>query len=86
MASGPSVAPAALDTPPGVPIILVLARLQPAKGLDTAIRALAHIPDAVMWIAGDGPLHDDLANLAAETGVASRLRLLGWRDDRSALL
>ena len=86
VAPGPAVASDALHTPVGVPILVVLARLQPQKGIDTAIRALAEIPDAVMWIAGDGPLEDSLVKLAQEAGVADRVRFLGWRDDRSALL
>src|SRR5208337_2463289 len=81
-----AVEPETIGTPAGTPVLLVLARLQPAKGIDTAIRALAHIPDAVLWIAGDGPLLRDLQALADEVGVSSRVRFLGWRDDRSALL
>src|SRR5262249_10956102 len=36
--------------------------------------------------AGDGPLEAQLKKLAADLGVASRVRFLGWRTDRSALL
>ncbi len=82
----PAISPEALGTSRGVPILLVLARLQPAKGIDTAIRALAHVSDAVLWIAGDGPLLGRLQKLAAEAGVSARVRFLGWRDDRAALL
>jgi glycosyltransferase involved in cell wall biosynthesis len=86
VAPGPAVHPDAIRTPVGVPVLLVLARLQPAKGIDLAIRALADIPDAVLWIAGDGPLVRDLQQLARDVGVTARVRFLGWRDDRSALL
>ena len=51
-----------------------------------AIRALAAIPGAVLWIAGDGALEGALRSLAENEGVADRVRFLGWRDDRSALL
>jgi glycosyltransferase involved in cell wall biosynthesis len=60
-------------------------RLVPRKGFDRAIRALALVPGAELVIAG-GPepalLHDDpeaerLRKLAAEHGVADRVRLLG---------
>jgi len=74
------------DTPPDVPILLILARLEEVKGIDTAIRALAHIPDAVLWIAGEGRLLPGLQKLAADVGVAQRVRFLGWRTDRGALL
>ena len=86
VAPQPAIHPDTLGTPAGTPILLVLARLQPAKGIDTAIKALADIPDAVMWIAGDGPLHGALTALVEDCRVADRVRFLGWRDDRSALL
>src|SRR5262249_48871550 len=80
------VTPASLATPAGAPILLVLARLQPTKGIDVAIRALAQVPGAYLWIAGDGPLLGRLQKLAAETGGGPRVRFLGWREDRSAVL
>jgi glycosyltransferase involved in cell wall biosynthesis len=39
-----------------------------------------------LWIAGDGPEAAALKALAAELGVAARVRFLGWRTDRGALL
>jgi glycosyltransferase involved in cell wall biosynthesis len=86
VADDPPVRRETLDTPEGVPVLLVLARLQPSKAIDVAMRALAAIPDAVLWIAGDGPLERALPRLAEDLGVAARVRFLGWRDDRSALL
>ena len=76
----------ALATPEGVKVLLILARLHEAKGIDIALRALTTIPDAVLWIAGEGPLENQLKHLATELRVATRVRFLGWRDDRSALL
>lgn len=70
----------------GAPVLLILARLHPAKGIDVALRALADIKDAVLWIAGDGPEEGKLKRLAADLGLGARVRFLGWRDDRSALL
>jgi glycosyltransferase involved in cell wall biosynthesis len=43
------------------------------------------IPDAHLWIAGDGPLEDKLKAMAAALGVADRVRFLGWRNDAGAL-
>jgi glycosyltransferase involved in cell wall biosynthesis len=77
---------AAFDTPADAKVLLILARLHEAKGIDTALRALVSIPDAVLWIAGEGPLDAALKALAADLGIAARVRFLGWRDDRSALL
>jgi len=77
---------ASLDTKAGDKVLLILARLHKVKGVDVAIRALAAIPGAVLWIAGDGALEGALRSLAENEGVADRVRFLGWRDDRSALL
>ena len=82
----PAVDRAQMATPPGAPVLLVLARLHKVKGIDIAIRALSSIPRAILWIAGDGALESALRQLAASEGVADRVRFLGWRDDRSALL
>lgn len=83
---GDPVSRAALDTPEGAKVLLILARLHEAKGIDVSLRALASVPDAYLWIAGEGPLESDLKRLATDLGVAGRVRFLGWRDDRAALL
>jgi glycosyltransferase involved in cell wall biosynthesis len=67
-------------------VFLAMARLHKVKGIDTALQALALVPDAVLWIAGDGPEEKALKKLAVDLGVADRVRWLGWRTDRSALL
>lgn len=77
---------AAADTPAGAKVLLILARLHKVKGVDVAIRALSSIPGAILWIAGDGLLEGSLRRLADDVGVTDRVRFLGWRDDRSALL
>lgn len=82
----PALPRASLATPEGVPLLLCLGRLHPNKGFDLAIRALARLPDAVLWIAGDGPEGERLRALAREEGVAPRVRFLGWRTDVTALL
>lgn len=75
-----------LDTPPEAPVLLVLGRLHPNKGIDIAIRALADVPHAYLWIAGDGPSRGKLRSLARDTRTAGRIRFLGWRADVAALL
>ena len=65
--------------------MLALGRLHPNKGFDVLIAALQQVPDAYLWIAGDGPLLGALERQAARLGVISRLRFLGWRDDVAAL-
>jgi glycosyltransferase involved in cell wall biosynthesis len=87
-----SVAPEApasrpdLDTPRDAPLLLVLGRLHHVKGIDVLLKALRNEPRAYLWIAGEGPERRSLEALARTLGVAGRVRFLGWRHDRSALL
>jgi glycosyltransferase involved in cell wall biosynthesis len=48
------------------PVVLVVARLVPIKGIDVAIAAMRHVPRARLVIAGDGP---ERARLAARGGA-----------------
>lgn len=75
-----------LATPPDAPLFLALGRLHVNKGLDVLLAAMSSLPDAWLWIAGEGPARPRLEALAAELGVAERVRFLGWRQDRAALL
>jgi len=82
----PKVERAAWATPDKVPLILVLARLHEKKGIDTLLKALSLVSGAWLWIAGDGELRGDLERLAHKLGVDDRVRFLGWRAERGALL
>lgn len=82
----PPVDRAVFGTPTDVPLLVALGRLHENKAMDVAIRALADVPRAHLWIAGEGPLRDALTALAADCGVAGRVRFLGWQDDVSRLL
>lgn len=75
-----------LDTPKDAPVLLTLARLHEAKALDVVLNAVADIPEAYLWMAGEGPLHEQLEKQATDLGIIDRVRFLGWRVDRSALL
>jgi glycosyltransferase involved in cell wall biosynthesis len=79
------VSRASLDTPERVPLLLGMGRLHDAKAHDVSLKALTLIPDAVLWIAGSGPLEDKLKAMAGALGVADRVRFLGWRQDAAAL-
>lgn len=74
------------STPEGVPLLLAAGRLHTNKGFDTLIKALKNVPDAILWLAGDGPEKDALHELAKSEGVFERIRFLGWRNDVAALM
>jgi glycosyltransferase involved in cell wall biosynthesis len=82
----PPVARDAFDTPPDAPVVLALGRFDRTKGFDLAVNALAALPRAVLWLAGEGEEEPALRQLAASLGIAGRVRFLGWRTDTSALL
>ncbi len=77
---------AALDTPADAPVALALARLHVKKGLDTLLDATAKVPGLYVWIAGEGPIEADLRAQCTRLGLDDRVRFLGWRNDRGALL
>ncbi len=77
---------AALNTPDDAPVVLALSRLHQKKGLDTLLYATAKLPGVYVWLAGDGPLEGDLKALTKKLEMEDRVRFLGWRTDRGALL
>lgn len=81
-----AVSRAALQTPEGVPVVLLLSRMHRKKGVDTLLRAALALPDAYFWLAGDGPELRAYRRLADRLQLAQRVRFLGWRTDRAALL
>jgi glycosyltransferase involved in cell wall biosynthesis len=86
LAPGFALDRAEFDTPLAAPLVLALARLHWKKGLDTLLEALVGLPGVYAWIAGEGPLEAELKAMAQKLGVADRVRWLGWRTDRAALL
>ncbi len=77
---------AALATPQTAPVALALARLHEKKGIDTLLEATATLPGLYVWIAGEGPLEGELKAQCTRLGLDERVRFLGWRNDRGALL
>lgn len=67
-------------------LFLTLARLHANKAIDTLINAFAHVPDAHLWIGGDGPERKALEQQVQDYRLQDRVTFLGWRDDRWALL
>lgn len=72
-------------TPGEAPLILALGRLHENKGFDVVIRAISELPHAYLWVAGEGPLRNELEALCVRVGVRPRVRFFGWRDDTAAL-
>ena len=86
---------AALEVPDDVLLVLTVARLAPQKGLPllvdaarlsaTATAAARSGRSGVRWlVAGDGPLHDEVAAQIVRTGAP--VALLGRRDDIGNLM
>ena len=74
------------NTPANAPLIFTAGRLHENKGFDVLIKAIARLDDVYMWMAGEGPLKDDLQKLVADLNLDRRVRFLGWREDINALL
>lgn len=74
---------------PGAFRLLCAGRLVEQKGFATAISALQRVlqagHDASLRIIGDGPLRADLTALACALGIAARVELPGWADQREML-
>lgn len=77
---------ASMQVPSGMKLILALGRLHEDKAFDVLLKALPRVPDAHLWLAGDGPMMAQLQSLAASLGIADRVSFLGWRDDSLELL
>ena len=72
-----------LRIPPEVPIVLLVGRIVPHKGVEHFVEAARYVPDARFLVAGGGSSLDAMKRLALSMGVADRVRFLGRiSDDR----
>ena len=90
-ASAPNVAPPALPVElGGGPLVGVIARLQPEKGVAAFLRAAARVssifPEARFLVVGDGPLRQELSTLAERLGVRERVHFLGFQPDARQII
>jgi len=72
--------------PEGSPLLLALGRLHTNKGFDVLLRALTHLPEVYLLLAGVGPERAALEALAVHEGVKPRVRFLDWREDIANLM
>ncbi len=63
------------------PLVGTVGRLEPQKGVDVLIRALAEVEDATLLIVGDGSERERLEELARAVEVSERVEWKGWSDD-----
>ncbi len=77
---------AELGIPPEAPLLGVVSRLDPLKGIHFLLQALARIADAWLVVVGDGPQRDSLVALAAELDLIDRVHWAGQRRDVPRLL
>jgi glycosyltransferase involved in cell wall biosynthesis len=79
-----------LSPPPRPPIVGVVARLQPEKGvgdfLDASVQVAREMPTCSFVVIGDGPLRGRLTVQAQRLGLATRVWFLGFRSDARALI
>lgn len=72
------------------PLVGLVARLQPEKGVKYFLEAAAHIlqclPQVHFLVMGDGPLRQELQAYAEQLGVQEHLHFLGFRLDARDLI
>lgn len=79
-----------LDLPLNAPVLTTVTALRPGKGLEDLLDAFARLlrerPQAVLVVAGDGPLGESLELEARELGLGDSVRWLGLRRDVPRIL
>lgn len=74
-----------LGIKPGETVIGAVGRLSPQKDYPTLLRAFKEVesscPEAILLIAGDGYLRDNLEKLTDELGIRERVKFLGYRSN-----
>jgi glycosyltransferase involved in cell wall biosynthesis len=72
------------------PTFITVTRLVPQKALDVLLKAAARafdsLPNWRLTVVGEGPLRDELKELAEKLGVAPRVDWLGYVDEPMAYL
>jgi len=78
------------DTPLSASVLLFVGNLSRQKRPDRFLRVVADLSssrDSVYaWLLGDGPEREDCQRLAAELGIADRVRFLGYQDEVASFM
>jgi glycosyltransferase involved in cell wall biosynthesis len=86
----PGEAKRAVGAPSDGVLIGAVGRLSDEKRFDLLIAATAQLAqrgyNAHLWIAGEGPMRESLANAVQSHGMQERVRLLGMVDDPRAII
>jgi glycosyltransferase involved in cell wall biosynthesis len=80
------IARAALDTPDDAFVVCSTGRFIHAKGFHVLIDAVAQLPQAWLWLVGDGEETARLKAQVAALGMEGRVRFAGWRPDPTAVI
>ncbi len=83
----PQVTPKKPDfIPKDKPFLLALGRLHPNKGFDVLIKAMSHVKNAHLLIAGEGPERENLEKIIRILNLTERVHMPGWIEDISSVL
>lgn len=66
------------DTPDDVFLVAAGGRFVPRKGMDIAIRSVAQVPGAWLWLLGGGEEESALRKLVDDLDVGDRVKFIGW--------
>ena len=70
--------------------IAIVGRLSNEKGIDIALQVMQKVlllmPDAKLWIIGDGKEKENLINLASQIGIQNSVKFFGFIHDVDSLL
>ena len=70
-----------LGTPEDAFLDASAGRFVQRKGFENLIRVVAEIPDAWLWLIGDGELRVKLVKMVNKIGIAERAHFIGWNRD-----
>ena len=70
-----------MRTPDDAYVISSAGRFVDIKGFDCLIRATAKVPNAWLWLLGDGLLKRELQSLVSRLDLDSRVRFPGWVEE-----